>query len=556
MKLNLPQSNQEGQPFCSVRVTSENGALCIINPLFLHEHGDTWLSHVSQSQVAEKRKSVPWCFGEDLNKISHGTALEDINGHYNNTDEQSNTCETSSIEGSDSFIHQEKTVTECCEGQNNSDSRIENSKLLRKPVVRTRKASNINTNVTISISQTVDEGFGDNNQTLWQSREKRHPFAPHRVTWIEQDHVSETTLKKSNSESSLNSSDSFLLPPLPELDSVSISSVEEEECSSMRHKRKHSHGLGDMVRHSLLAVSTVLTGLVSPEKHLVNRIQQLAEDPLSFLGGTVQTFICHFQKGTVQYQYSTEMLQAIRQLITNLKNYLLDSNEIWEIVEHQDIEDFKIASIIETSLYKCVLKPLQDAIYSQLLDLHNRDGSLDNLLGNQQKMKSWSHTDQKPRAGLPGPGTIEKIQQKLSLMHMAYSPEKKIRHLLKVCKIIYESMETSSGKKAFGADDFLPVLIHVLLGCDLTSVLLDVEYMMELVDPSQLQGEGGYYLTTLFGALYHIGSFNTVSRQLSVEAQNSIRQWQRRRTIQRKHTFNKRVQVNKETSEKRISGGL
>ncbi|KAG8450830.1 hypothetical protein GDO86_003194 [Hymenochirus boettgeri] len=74
------------------------------------------------------------------------------------------------------------------------------------------------------------------------------------------------------------------------------------------------------------------------------------------------------------------------------------------------------------------------------------------------------------------------------------------------------------------------------MSCDLTSIQLDVEYMMELVDPSQLQGEGGYYLTTLFGALYHISSFNILSRQLSNEAQNSIRQWQRRRTIHYKHT--------------------
>lgn len=69
---------------------------------------------------------------------------------------------------------------------------------------------------------------------------------------------------------------------------------------------------------------------------------------------------------------------------------------------------------------------------------------------------------------------------------------------------------------------------------------------MELLDPLQLQGEGGYYLTTLFGALYHISTFNTVSRQLSVEAQNSIRQWQRRRTIHHK-------QVNKKMSEKYAS---
>lgn len=41
-----------------------------------------------------------------------------------------------------------------------------------------------------------------------------------------------------------------------------------------------------------------------------------------------------------------------------------------------------------------------------------------------------------------------------------------------------------------GADDFLPVLIYILVNGDPVSVQLDVEYMMELMDPSQLQGEG------------------------------------------------------------------
>ncbi|XP_018412787.1 PREDICTED: ras and Rab interactor 3-like [Nanorana parkeri] len=408
--------------------------------------------------------------------------------------------------------------------------------------------------VELNETQTLDNSFSDNNKTLRLSQEKKCASRQHRVSWIQEEHVN-ATLKKANSDTSLSSSDSFLLPPLPELDSVSISSVEEDgERSSLRPKRHHSHGLGDIVRHSLLAVSTALTGLVSPEKHLVNRIQQLAEDPSSYLGGTVQTFIIQLQKRSVVYLSSTEMLQGIRQLLTNLRNHLLDSNETLEILDRQEIEEIKIASIIESSLYKCVLKPLQSTIYSQLLEMHNRDGSMEKLLDNQQKMKKWSLDEQQPRAGIPGLATMEKIKQKLALMHKSYSPEKKIRHLLKICKHIYESMEACSGKKeAFGADDFLPVLINVLLGCDLTAVQLDVEYMMELVDPFQLQGEGGYYLTTLFGALYHISTFNTVSRQLSVEAQNSIRQWQRRRTVYHKQSFQKHSQVNKTMSEKYAS---
>lgn len=42
----------------------------------------------------------------------------------------------------------------------------------------------------------------------------------------------------------------------------------------------------------------------------------------------------------------------------------------------------------------------------------------------------------------------------------------------------------------FGADDFLPCLTWVLLRSDVFTLQLDTDYMMELLDPTQLQGEG------------------------------------------------------------------
>lgn len=48
--------------------------------------------------------------------------------------------------------------------------------------------------------------------------------------------------------------------------------------------------------------------------------------------------------------------------------------------------------------------------------------------------------------------------------------------------------------KPYGADDFLPVLMYVLARSHLTEMLLDVEYMMELMDPALQLGEGESYL--------------------------------------------------------------
>ena len=49
--------------------------------------------------------------------------------------------------------------------------------------------------------------------------------------------------------------------------------------------------------------------------------------------------------------------------------------------------------------------------------------------------------------------------------------------------------------------DFLPLFIYVLVHADFCKAEVEAEYMWGLVHPSLLNGEGGYYLTTLTSAV-------------------------------------------------------
>lgn len=126
----------------------------------------------------------------------------------------------------------------------------------------------------------------------------------------------------------------------------------------------------------------------------------------------------------------------------------------------------------------------------------------------------------------PDPMAIEKIRHKFHNMRKTYSPEKKVSLLLRVCKLIYTIMQDNSGKtseiqicpthltfwfclldvsslttsmflvcflpgRMYGADDFLPMLTYVVAQCDMPQLDTEIQYMMELLDPSLLQGEGG-----------------------------------------------------------------
>uniref|UniRef100_A0A8C9J950 Ras and Rab interactor like n=1 Tax=Panthera tigris altaica TaxID=74533 RepID=A0A8C9J950_PANTA len=99
-----------------------------------------------------------------------------------------------------------------------------------------------------------------------------------------------------------------------------------------------------------------------------------------------------------------------------------------------------------------------------------------------------------------------------------------------------------------GADAFLPALTEELIWSPhIGETQLDVEFLMELLDPDELRGEAGYYLTTWFGALHHIAHYQPdvgrAPQGLSSEARASLRQWHSRRTLHRQDRRDRGAQV-------------
>ncbi|XP_060113746.1 ras and Rab interactor-like protein [Heteronotia binoei] len=511
------EPHESRQPDGSVQVVSEHEPLCIVNPLFLSIHGEAcWLNSAPNLCRANSRRGTLRLRNGRGSPVDSGSAAVP--------------CTQEAPESLDCLRSLEKEkVTE------KDGSAPPSGFVRRNPFLRSLAWAD-STNSTEELPASPD---------LLQKEGK----SPHRVSWIEAAPVTAPPCcasKESGSESSLLN-ESLVLPLIPELDSLSLSSMEDEGDSlslTALQKKRHSSpaALTYKVLHRLSAVGSTLGGLLSTERRISNRVQELAQEPMSYVGGLVQSFVGHILRGSrVRHPTSTDLLQEIRQMISNLKGYLCESLELRAICEPDEAEEMDLGSVVEAALYKCILKPLRDSIYAQLLDFRIHDGSLARLREHQAAMSQQSLTELGVIASVPDGAGLERIRTKLGLMHQAYSPKKKETQMLKVCKLIYEAMNQTAGRtEPFGADDFLPVLTYVLLNCDIVSVQLDVEYMMELMEPSQMQGEGGYYVTTWFGVLYHIANFQPaamVTRQISIEAQQSIHQWHRRRTIYHHHGY-------------------
>ncbi|NXD26399.1 RIN2 protein, partial [Spelaeornis formosus] len=374
------------------------------------------------------------------------------------------------------------------------------------------------------------------------------PAAPKKQAALSESHIPWNGGRQRLSDMSISTSSSDSLDlnqsmPLFGYEGDTNSSLEDYEGESdqesmapplkPKKKRSSSFVLPKIVKSQLRKVSGVFSSFMTPEKRMIKKIAEMSRDKRTYFGCLVQDYVSFLQENKECHVSSTDMLQTIRQFMTQVKNYLSQSSELDPPIESLIPED-QIDVVLEKAMHKCILKPLKGHIEAMLKEFHTTDGSWKQLKENLQLVRQ--RNPQELGVFVPAPDfvDVEKIKVKFMTMQKMYSPEKKVMLLLRVCKLIYTVMENNSGR-LYGADDFLPVLTYVLAQCDMLELDTEIEYMMELLDPSLLHGEGGYYLTSAYGALSLIKNFQEeqAAQLLSSEARDTLRQWHKRRTTNR-----------------------
>ncbi|XP_032749929.1 ras and Rab interactor-like protein [Rattus rattus] len=239
---------------------------------------------------------------------------------------------------------------------------------------------------------------------------------------------------------------------------------------------------------------------------------------------------------------ATELLQDVRQLLTDLQDYLAKDPDVRAVFVNRGPSiprEEDLGPAVEVALCRAVLEPLKPALWTKLRTLRAQE--LRRLRRRQIALRVG--------AGPEGqsPALRNRIHARLAHLHAACAPRRKVALLLAVCSDVYAGLAGGENKgkrplnlewfnEPLGADAFLPALTEELIWSPhIGETQLDVEFLMELLDPGELRGEAGYYLTTWFGALYHIAHYQPdagrAPQELSSEARASLRQWHRRRTL-------------------------
>lgn len=212
-----------------------------------------------------------------------------------------------------------------------------------------------------------------------------------------------------------------------------------------KKKRNSSFVLPKLVKSQLRKMSGVFSSFLTPEKRMVRRIAELSRDKCTYFGCLVQDYVSFLQENKECHVSSTDLLQTIRQFMTQVKNYLSQSSELDPPIESLIPED-QIDVVLEKAMHKCILKPLKGHVEAMLKDFHTADGSWKQLKENLQLVRQRNPQELGVFAPTPDFVDVEKIKVKFMTMQKMYSPEKKVMLLLRVCKLIYTVMENNSGR--------------------------------------------------------------------------------------------------------------
>ncbi|ESO83484.1 hypothetical protein LOTGIDRAFT_236523 [Lottia gigantea] len=280
--------------------------------------------------------------------------------------------------------------------------------------------------------------------------------------------------------------------------------------------------------------STQSTLNKGPGAKIKEYIFRLSQDRSLIFGSTIDNFVrCTLEGQETNPQI---VMRNVRQFMSGIKNYLIKhgEGELQDMIERErsklgSSEILNIDSLIESALHVCVIRPLKHYIYKLFVQQYNRNGNLELMSSNIKyaRNKTAEEIGIKPGIKPPEGSDMELIKHYLDKMQKTYSPVKKLENLLAATTTIYQCAKgkqclPNRGPGSLGADDFLPVLIYVIVHSGMVSAEIEADYMWGLLHPTLQNGEGGYYLTTFSSAVLVLRNFRQ-TYEMNLQQQHLLR---------------------------------
>ncbi|KAJ3565077.1 hypothetical protein NP233_g7873 [Leucocoprinus birnbaumii] len=221
----------------------------------------------------------------------------------------------------------------------------------------------------------------------------------------------------------------------------------------------------------------------------------------------LRSFLSNFSKRTFTV---SDQIKIINDFLNFISGQMRNC-DIWK-----NASDAEFDNAME-GMEKLVMNRLYDFTFTpQVVRAHpsrpitTDDLERDRVLSQRIALFGWleeKHLDIPEEEG--SKGFLMFAQQELIKINHYKAPRDKLICILNCCKVIFGLLRHL--KKEEGADSFLPILIFVVLKANPDHLLSNVEFISRFRNPTKLQSEAGYYLSSLMGAVSFIETMDHTS---------------------------------------------
>ena len=190
--------------------------------------------------------------------------------------------------------------------------------------------------------------------------------------------------------------------------------------------------------------------------------------------------------------------QVVRNFL-DITEKQISIHPLWKRGEDPESTQEALEKLVTSKLFKQIFCPTKED--------EEKDKELANKIMKLNRFLQPKHLDIRP--DFVKQDYLDRAIAELWKINDFKSPRDKMVSIMNCCKVIYKmlnSITASSNLDAAGADDFLPMLIYVLIRSKVPALHSNTQYIRRFRHPSKLMTETGYYFTHFESTLHFISN--------------------------------------------------
>ena len=198
----------------------------------------------------------------------------------------------------------------------------------------------------------------------------------------------------------------------------------------------------------------------------------------------LSSFIRFFQRAVVP----DEKVQLVEKFLEYLYK-CLESDPVWQMASEDVVDHSRlvIERAVMSQIYMIALFPNGD------VDVL-RDKVLSQHINRLSRVATLSHKDLKIPKIYHSEAPWPSAQEEILTINAYKTPKEKVQCVVRTCNIIMSLLSLATDRSVPAADDFMPVLVYVLIQANPPSLLSTVQYVSSFYD-SHFEGEEAYWWT-------------------------------------------------------------